>query len=198
MADATTAIERPQRKIARTEWPAIAARYAAGESLARIARDYQCTAPAIRYVVQQAAKLGLKPENKSPDRDASRPRGRTPGRENGPPDQVGTESGPPEPPSRISGSAPVSVAGSLSGFDPGLRDMATVEVSAFLVALDAAMAAPLHEDFDRLREATDRLMRAAAHIRIELERVRRPAASVSSIHDDRRLLRRRASGGSFT
>jgi hypothetical protein len=51
-----------------------------------------------------------------------------------------------------------------------LREAITVEISAFLVALDDAMGEGKTEALQRLREATDRLLRAAARIRIELER----------------------------
>ena len=46
---------RSPRKIPRTEWEAIAARYDAGESLAKIGRDYKCTAPAKK---ENPASLG--------------------------------------------------------------------------------------------------------------------------------------------
>jgi hypothetical protein len=44
-------------KIARDQWPAIAARRRAGESFASIARTYGCTAPAIRYIVEHEPVL---------------------------------------------------------------------------------------------------------------------------------------------
>jgi hypothetical protein len=48
---------RLRGKIARAEWPKIAARVAGGESMAAIARSYQCTAPAIRYIVHRSTQL---------------------------------------------------------------------------------------------------------------------------------------------
>lgn len=198
MAEVATVTQRPQRKIARTEWKVIAGRYAGGESLARIARDYRCTAPAIRYVVQQAAKLGFRSESEADEDLSARARGGAMERKNATPTDPAagsTETGP------DLGASPTSEmhAGTgLSGFDPGLRDMVTVEVSTFLVALDTVIASSGSVDFDRLRGATDRLLRAAARVRIELERFRQPSASVSSIRDNPAILRRRASGGTRT
>ena len=60
---------RRSRKIARQEWAAIKLRHATGESLASIARTYQCTAPAIRYIVRQDAKPDL---TTSPPKDDER------------------------------------------------------------------------------------------------------------------------------
>lgn len=45
--------KRQKGKIARSEWEKIARRHQSGESLASIARDYGCTAPAIRYIVNR-------------------------------------------------------------------------------------------------------------------------------------------------
>jgi hypothetical protein len=40
-------------KIPQGEWNAIAARYAKGESISKIARSYSCTPPAIHYVLKR-------------------------------------------------------------------------------------------------------------------------------------------------
>src|SRR3954471_5385166 len=68
-SEVSAAIDRPMRKIARSEWARIAARYAAGEALASIARDYHCTPPAIRYIVRHGTKSGPKPAAAIPGRD---------------------------------------------------------------------------------------------------------------------------------
>jgi transposase-like protein len=135
---------RPRGKIPRTEWGAIAARHATGESLARIARDYDCTAPAIRYIVRQESASAAKAEGAR-------------GAPQTPREDRGVES-------------PPAAAAADSGLDFRLRAAITVEISAFLVALDDAMGEGKTEALQRLREATDRLLRAAARIRIELER----------------------------
>jgi hypothetical protein len=40
-------------KIPQGEWNAIAARYAKGESISKIARSYSCTPPAIHYILKR-------------------------------------------------------------------------------------------------------------------------------------------------
>jgi hypothetical protein len=45
-----------------------------------------------------------------------------------------------------------------------------MEVSSFLVALDDVTLHSSAEMFDRLREATDRLLRVAARVRVAIER----------------------------
>jgi len=198
MAEAAAMAQRPQRKIARTEWKVIAGRYAAGESLARIARDYGCTAPAIRYVVQQASKLGFRSESEVAEDLSARARGGAIERQSAARTDPVADSTEASPDLSASRTAAMHAESGLSGFDPGLRDMVTVEVSTFLVALDSVMVSPASVDFDRLRGATDRLLRAAARVRIELERFRQPSASVSSIRDNPAILRRHASGGTGT
>jgi hypothetical protein len=57
-------------KIPQGEWSAIAARYAQGESISRIAQSYGCTPPAIHYILkrnkQRAASGGVPPMDQSP------------------------------------------------------------------------------------------------------------------------------------
>lgn len=52
-----------------------------------------------------------------------------------------------------------------------LRSRVDGDIAAFLAAFDAALAADTHESRFGLREATDRLLRAGARTRIELERL---------------------------
>jgi hypothetical protein len=163
---------RSPRKIPRTEWDVIAARYDAGESLAKIGRDYKCTAPAIRYILYQRVRAaGLEDVAPGPSRREDNTIEKSLAQE------TSAESRPTEP--LASETNPVAAANGLdtSGFDAALRDRVTVEVSVFLVAFETVMAEPTAKDFDRLQDATDRLMRAAARVRIELERVRHPATA---------------------
>jgi hypothetical protein len=55
--------------------------------------------------------------------------------------------------------------------DQALRERVHTELAAFLVAFDAALADDTPESRAGLREATDRLLRAGARTRIELERL---------------------------
>ena len=41
-------------KIPQTDWPLIMSRYEAGETLASIARTYDCSPPAISYIVSRS------------------------------------------------------------------------------------------------------------------------------------------------
>lgn len=156
---------RQQRKISRDEWAAISARHAQGESLASIGRAYDCTAPAIRYILRQAGKPGPADTNDQAAAEAARF-----GHHAG--DELAAD------PSRAQGrrggtrskAKSASGTGQRARFDPGLREAITLEISAFLVTFDAVMDDGTPAAFDRLRDATDRLMRAAARVRIELER----------------------------
>ena len=155
-----------RRKIPRSEWGAIVMRHASGESLVSIARDYNCTAPAIGYIVRQERRWDATPE--AGEESDSRP----------PPSE---QAAPRHRRSNVSDRFRTAISrpasqGSFSagaerhhGFDTSLREAMTVEVSAFLVALDAMISQQSSETFSSLREATDRLLRAAARVRIELE-----------------------------
>jgi hypothetical protein len=189
-SERSVATDRPMRKIARSEWARIAARYAAGEALASIARDYHCTPPAIRYIVRHGMKPGLKPATVPHQEHAGRHEERTERKVaertestaqlESSEERAGTSNLPrPDQESAVS-------------FDFSLRDVMALEVSAFLVAFEAVMHKPADAEFDQLRDATDRLLRAVARIRIELERVRGSVAAGSLVSDMRRLPHRSA------
>jgi hypothetical protein len=57
------------------------------------------------------------------------------------------------------------------GIDPSLRSRVESEFRSLLAALDAAVAGPAPETLEQLRMATDRLMRATARVRLEVERL---------------------------
>lgn len=71
-------------KIPQGEWNAIAARYAKGESLSKIAQSYRCTPPAIHYILkrskQNAAENSEQPLNgrRDPPRAIARQGAQTP------------------------------------------------------------------------------------------------------------------------
>jgi hypothetical protein len=50
-------------KIPQQDWPSIIARYEAGETLASIARTYDCSPPAISYIVSRTRARGAMPES---------------------------------------------------------------------------------------------------------------------------------------
>jgi hypothetical protein len=162
---------RSPRKIPRTEWGAIAARHDAGESLAKIGRDYKCTAPAIRYILHRRIRAAGGLDDMSDLAPAPSRRGDTTTEYESPAQETIAESRQTVTLAPGSDRAPVANDTETSGFDATLRDRVTVEVSVFLVAFETVMAKPTTKDFDCLRDATDRLLRAAARVRIELERV---------------------------
>ena len=155
-----------KRKIDRDEWSAIIARHSTGESLTSIARGYGCTPPAIRYVVRQGRKSEAHGEDDQAGA-ASAPIGHE--EESGRLHANSVSLLPPARPVGFSATRP-EVESRKEGFNFSLREAMTLEVSALLVAFDAVVARPSAEAFDQLRSATDRLLRAAARIRIELER----------------------------
>lgn len=155
---------RRKGKIPHAEWASIRARRGAGEAFASIARDYGCTAPAICYIVTGGAKR----------REASR----EPRAPSAPPaPAVPRSDEPPEPPlAGETAKTPWLLAAacrsqSEGAFDAKLRERVTGDVASFLVALDPVVLRLTPEGLGNLREATDRLMRAAARTRIEVERV---------------------------
>jgi hypothetical protein len=58
------------------------------------------------------------------------------------------------------------------GVDPALRDRVLGQIPIVTEALEAAIANPTDDNLDRLREATDKLMRALSRVLIEVERQR--------------------------
>ena len=136
------ATTREKGKIHRNEWAKIVARYHAGDTIATIGRAYGCTAPAIRYIIKRSG--GLRSEIAGSERMAFVPAG-----------------GALRPPT----SGP---AASLGG---EIRQRVTGDIAAFLVALDQAVLSGTGPNVETLQDATDRLMRSAARIRLESEKL---------------------------
>lgn len=143
--------KREKGKIPRGEWPAIIARSSEGESLASIARHYNCTAPAIRYIV----KRGASPNQKQDGRRNAVVGARQPG----------------EGERRAAPKLGAVGRASRPSLDADIYDRVTSDIASFLVVLDVAVVEPSRGNLASLRVATDRLMRAAARTRLELERV---------------------------
>jgi hypothetical protein len=70
-----------------------------------------------------------------------------------------------------SSTEPKKIREAAAFIDRALRDRVDSDISAFLAAFDAALADDTIESRAGLREATDRLLRAGARTRIELERL---------------------------
>ena len=159
---------REKGKIPHAEWSAIRMRHAAGESLASIARDYDCTGPAIRYII-----------NRSPDGEQAAPAAAPRGDGNAAAGVFPSQS-----PSFPSPDRPVPQAvvpddrrpGAVP-IDPELRWRVSRDIASFLTVFDSFLTTDSPDRFDQLLDATDRLMRAAARMRIEVERARAAAAA---------------------
>jgi len=65
-----------------------------------------------------------------------------------------------------------------TGLNTGLRDSTTGEVANFLVVFDAALEGSTASALEDLRDATDRLLRAVARVRIALEPLNASSAKV--------------------
>jgi hypothetical protein len=152
---------RTKGKIPHGEWPHIVAKYAGGETIAQIGRDYGCTAPAIRYIIGRSA--GLKSESGSEDSRARTPNsGASGGREKRTSVTVPRAH------------APAGSRAKASVLAPQLLTRVTDDVVSFLAALDHAVLEGSPESFGALQSAIDALMRSAARTRIELGRIANP------------------------
>ena len=160
-------LSESRRKIPRDEWSTIAARYSKGESLASIARTYNCTAPAVRYIVRQ---VRTREPGEPQSAHSASPEGRALRAGTDPTETRHPRARPLEQ-SEPSGQRLGATAGCLDG---SLRELMTLEISAFLVAFDAVFAQGGEDALANLRSATDRLLRSAARVRIELERTTNP------------------------
>jgi hypothetical protein len=147
---------REKGKIARSEWSKILARYRAGATIAQIGRDYGCTGPAIRYIVKRADALDDSGTEKTEIPPSNQPQSLLP--------SVAHDSIPPS--ARMARAAAPEDA-----LAAELRDRVSGDVASFLVALDQLASEGSAASAAELREATDRLMRSAARIRLEVEKL---------------------------
>ena len=138
-------------KIPRSEWPKIVAKYRAGETIAHIGRDYGCTAPAIRYIIKRSGELRPAAIREVPEPPlATRAEA-----------QIGKGGLP-----RLKATGPADRV-----LDTELRRRVSGDIASFLVALDQAVVEGSAGSAATLQDATDRLMRSIARIRLELERL---------------------------
>lgn len=158
--------KREKGKIAHGEWQKIVARYESGDTITQIGRDYGCTAPAIRYIVRKSGKL----RDAAPSGSRAPMPHRVPPRSELPAPRAGrSRDDRGDRPQSVEWQVPPRTADrGLFGLE--LRKRVTGDVAAFLVAFDQANATNA-ESLDALQDATDRLMRASARVRIEIERL---------------------------
>ena len=146
---------RARGKIPHHEWPKIAERFRNGETLAEIARSYQCTAPAIRYIVGRVSTQAEEADTDGGERaDTAAP---APGDATV---QVLTVKPRAQPGRRFEGSPPGPI-----------WDRVSSEIASFLAGMDALSEDDSDENYEALLVATDRLLWASARTRLEVERV---------------------------
>jgi len=182
-------------KIPQGEWSAIAARYAKGESISRIAQSYGCTPPAIHYILKRnRQRAAQNPEPKtSAVRDATAlPRTAVPQiaehaiKEAAPsetrqaavlPVEPRPVSEPPRPTCGgqsqplLTPQEAVRARGFTGGLDYELHGRAEAAIAAFRSSFDAALAERSPTVRQRLRQAAADLMRVAARTTIVLDRL---------------------------
>ena len=125
------------------------------------------------------AQNAVNPAHGSDNRPAARPQGGQPGFAQQPRQAAGPAlpfGPPPSPMGAVRGpaTAPSDAQRAREGgafIDHALRERIDGDIAAFLAAFDAALDHDTAESRTGLREATDRLLRAGARTRIELERL---------------------------
>jgi hypothetical protein len=140
---------RIRGKIARDEWPKIAARFHNGETLTEIGRSYNCTAPAIRYIVARTSTSGAKAKKMGRDKLEK---------------------------IAVIASAEYRRSTRIGGFAPNspMRDLwgrVNTDLATFLAGIDSLASDDSDANYEALLEATDRLLWASARTRLELERL---------------------------
>jgi hypothetical protein len=155
---------RTKGKIPHGEWPQILAKYAGGETIAQIGRDYGCTAPAIRYIIRRSGRLkgGGGDDGPSSGRKVLQPR---PSRSSTSPSGGAARRLLPHRASADGRGTSASLLGTQ------LLTRVTGDVVSFLAALDHAVLEGSLESLAVLQDAIDALMRSAARTRIELGRI---------------------------
>ena len=136
---------RIRGKIARDEWPKIAARFHNGETLTEIGRSYNCTAPAIRYIVARTSTSGAKAKKMGRDKLEK---------------------------IAVIASAEYRRSTRNGGFAP--RDLwgrVNTDIATFLTGIDSLASDDSDANYEALLEATDRLLWTSARTRLELERL---------------------------
>lgn len=147
---------RLRGKIPHSEWPRIAERFARGESLTVIARSYGCTAPAIRYIVNRQPRGSGSSEKNLARKHVLGPASYHSSRSN-PDDTVHRQ-------------AETRHPGAVT--TERLWARVNQDIASFLAAMDDLMANENEANEIALLEAADRLLRASALTKVEIERLR--------------------------
>jgi transposase-like protein len=153
---------REKGKIPVSERPRILAKYAAGEKIAHIAREYGCTPAAIRYILKRSNHRS----RAAGDVGAARAEQRL--QAAGRPPQLQPHRGSA---SSAAGRAAFSLEREHIFLDADLYMRATGDAVTFLAALDRSASEGSRESLEGLREAIERLMRSAARTSLEVGRL---------------------------
>jgi hypothetical protein len=152
---------RIRGKISKEEWVKIAARFHSGETFAQIARSYQCTPPAIRYIV---ARVPTREVRKMIDRDTQGKVALLA------PPATGRRSRNVRTEEHRERTAP------RANFQPDapVKDVwarINIDIATFLAAMQSVSEDDSDDNYQALLEATDRLLWGSARTRLELERI---------------------------
>lgn len=153
---------RIRGKIPREEWPKIAARFHSGETLTEIARSYDCTAPAIRYIVGRTPVRGAKGRSMVTDKPEKA--------------SVLMPSGETKRPVQADAMHSLDASRGRAGSSPAseTRDIwgrVNTDIATFLTAMDSLVSDDCDDNYEALLAATDRLLWAGARTRLEVERI---------------------------
>lgn len=153
---------RLRGKIPHSEWSQIVERYGGGESLTEIARSYGCTAPAIRYIVKRQV------------RGASSLREGLSRKRRGLGERTATDNvAEPFRPVALEASKAQSPVGRRNAIaSDRLWRRVNSDIASFLAAMDDLMEGHSEEKEIALLDAADRLLRASALTKVEIERFR--------------------------
>jgi hypothetical protein len=166
---------RIRGKISREEWPKIAARFHGGETLTEIARSYDCTAPAIRYIVGRTPVRGAKGKSVV----AEKPEKVSMFVPSGEARRTGQADGLHSP---DTGRGRVGASAASETRD--IWGRVNTDIATFLAAMDSLVSDDCDANYEALLAATDRLLWAGARTRLEVERIlgsRRKQARVRRI-----------------
>jgi len=172
-------------KIPQGEWDAIAARYAQGESISRIAQSYGCTPPAIHYILKRGKQRPtphiqqpLKPAPQALSSMIHRPVQSPDAPENArPTGSPGEGLGMARLPPAEARSAMVQPVGPRP--DRELHGRVEAAIAAFRSSFDAAIAEGSPQVHQQLRQAASDLMRVAARTTIVLDRLTATAERIA-------------------
>ena len=165
-------------KIPQGEWNAIAARYAKGESISKIARTYRCTPPAIHYILKRIRQNAAKnfEHNSRPDpsriiarQSAQIPAGSDHSRSTEP--RRKAPGSRPAVPQRLSDPDAGRQSTSMTELDRELYSRVETAIDAFRSSFGGALAEVSPVTRQRLRQAASDLMRVAAQTTIVLDRL---------------------------